>query len=279
MRVLAGISSSYLKNKGELEKLLQFEPEVVEFYNYKSSEIPRLRYFTRDHHVRLTLHNPVPFDRPYPLTRFCPSGPNPEELEDAVQTTCATLECAAELEALYVVVHYPTPYVRSEASIAEETIHAFFDPVCRRAESLGVDVALENLSAHPSFYLAEHYQSLRKWYPSLRFCLDLGHAHLLSSFAPLGNFIEVLSDAIVGCHVYNTTQLRYGRYGHEPLLPSAQSVEDGWIDLSEVETLLSRCGELKALILEIDESEAIDTDAARHEFLKFVKRINDQGGK
>lgn len=222
-----GISTGVLTDKSDLDTLLAFDPEVIEFYNYPSSALPWIQRICVEHGIRPALHTPVPYDRPEPLRRFAPTGSNPGDARAARDLALATVGCAAELDALHVVVHYPSPYpdTHGEIRLAEE--EAFLGPLAEAAASTGIPVLVENLSAHPTCRLPEHYRSILERYPSLGFCLDFGHAHDVDWTAGVPRFARQLGRRIRSCHVYNTRI--GGATPHEPFARHHQPT-DGWLD-------------------------------------------------
>jgi sugar phosphate isomerase/epimerase len=118
---------------------------------------------------------------------------NPGIREESVRQVVATIEEAARLGAAGVVVHpgnppYEEVFPRAQGlPLAVESLRRLAEV----AASAGVEVYLENMPAVSlaegmppiGFAYAVQYEELRHLYesvghPSLRICLDLGHAHL-----------------------------------------------------------------------------------------------------
>ncbi|MEM7482676.1 MAG: sugar phosphate isomerase/epimerase family protein [Acidobacteriota bacterium] len=222
-----GVSTGVLTDKRDLDTLLAFRPEVVEFYNYPTSALPWIARICSDHGIQPALHTPVPYDQPEPLRRFAPTGPDPEEVRQARDLALATLRCAAELSALHVVVHYPSPYPEAHGEIDRAAEADFLAPLAEEADRSGVPLLIENLSAHPTCRLPEHYEELLERYPELGFCLDFGHAHDTDSVAGVPRFAQALGRRIRSCHVYNTKN--DGATPHEPFSRHHRAA-DGWLN-------------------------------------------------
>jgi sugar phosphate isomerase/epimerase len=251
-RTLFGVSTSAIRSdNGNFGALLRFEPDVVEFYNYPSSMLPRIAQFCGRHDIIPALHVPTPYDGPR-LTRFAPSGPDCELLRAARDMTIATIVAAADLGALHVVVHYPSPYPPFETLSAARQ-DAFFEPVLEAAETHGVALLVENVTDNTFLCGPDDYAALLSRYPGLGFCLDLGHAHLLGHAGRPSAFVEALRDRVRSAHVYNVTPDRYRTWGHEPVRAD-QSPDAGWIDLREAAAAFNSLPSLRSLVYEVGDA-------------------------
>lgn len=222
-----GISTGVLVDKRDIDTLLAFRPDVVEFYNYPSSALPWIRQVCSDLGARAALHAPLPYDQNQPLRRFAPTGPERADAEAARDLALRTVSCAADIGALHVVVHYPSPYTHDGRSIPVEIEEFFLGPVAELAEMKRVRVLVENLSSNPACRLPRDYRLLLDRYPSLGFCLDFGHAYDVDPKAGVERFARQLGPEIGSCHVYSAR--KNGQSRHEPIHPSHAS-EDGWLD-------------------------------------------------
>ena len=248
-RPLLGISSGALVDRFDFDGLLPFEPDVVEFYNYPSSALREIEAFCARHRILPALHTPVPHDGAEPLRRFSPTDPDEETAAMALRMALDTVRTAAALQALHVVIHFPSPYPPFEEEIPESRIRAFLEPVSEVAGLLDVRVLLENMSPNPALCSPAHYRALLDRYPGYGICLDLGHAHLLSVRHSVADYVRALSPEIQSVHVYNTTAARYARHGHEPVHPD-QRPGDGWLDVEAAVALLLGQPGVETFILE-----------------------------
>ncbi|WP_286250686.1 sugar phosphate isomerase/epimerase family protein [Streptomyces graminofaciens] len=226
------MSTSVLSDRTALESLLPYEPDVVEFYNYPSTMVPRLARFCERHGIRPALHTPVPYDLDVPLRRFAPTGPDAAEAALALRLAQRTIRLAADLDAVHVVVHFPSPYPPFSSEGFTERCTEFLTALAETAQTHGVSVLVENLTAHPLLHTPEQYARALDG-TGLGLCLDLGHAHLLGERGTPLHFGQVLGPAVRSMHVYNTTPDRYPRHGHEAAAPG-QSGRDGYLDLGVV---------------------------------------------
>ncbi|MFE2145291.1 sugar phosphate isomerase/epimerase family protein [Streptomyces sp. NPDC059456] len=243
------MSTAVLADRDDFEALLAYRPDVVEFYGYPATALPRIARFCADHGIRPALHTPVPHDG-VPPRRFAPTGPDRREAAAALRLTEATVRCAADLGALHVVVHFPSPYPPYEEAGFEEASRDFLSATAALAREHGVAVLIENLSAHPLLRTPEQYHRALAAHGELGLCLDLGHAHLLGadSGAPAG-FAALFGPRIRSMHVYETTAERYPRYGHESADRGGTPAE-GFMGLSELLPDLLRRTRPAALVME-----------------------------
>jgi sugar phosphate isomerase/epimerase len=205
-----GVSSGILPDKLDLEKLMALNPSLVEFYNYSTPEIPAIEEFCARNHVKASLHVPTPYDEPQPLQRFCPTGPTHTETMLAIKLTADTIRLANKINATHVVVHFPTPYDDAPSHITDEHISGFFDPVTALADELNVQVVVENMSMHPTFYAPEDYLKVLNRYPNLRMCMDVGHAYMLRQQESVYEFLEKLAPYIFAVHIYGLEKTATG---------------------------------------------------------------------
>lgn len=268
MVVKLGVSTSVLGNKHELNKLLIYNPEIVEFYNYLPSFLPEIKAFCQANNIIPALHTPTPWDRK--LDGFMPTGPCEQRVLDALEMVHRTVEFAAEIKALHVVVHFPSP-TSDGIPDREFAIHRFLLPVARFAEEYKVKILLENVSPNPDFFTPEHYNKILTEYPILGFCLDVGHAHLLHPTCEVRDFITVIKERIRSVQLYNTHVLRYRNYGHEPIREQ-QYKEEGWIDILETINLLKEYSKPDAIILEYD-SRWFDDISAMLEHIENIRKM------
>ncbi|MCB0745924.1 MAG: sugar phosphate isomerase/epimerase [Ignavibacteriae bacterium] len=201
MSFTLGISSGALKNKYDFNRLLITDPKVIEFYNYPSSEIPNIIDFCQRNDVKIALHTPVPYDNKMPLSRFCPTGPDHKETLEAIRLTKRTIDLAAQVNAMHVVVHFPSPYKNATKFISDQQIDSFFCEVATFADSKDVIVAVENMTTHHTFKMASDYLRLFQKYPTLRLCLDVTHAYMINGESTIENFIFVLKEYIHSVHL------------------------------------------------------------------------------
>lgn len=209
--MMLGVSTSVLKVKSDLEALLAYEPDLVEFYTYPLEALPLIRRFCADHGIRPALHTPTP--HPHLMPRYCPTGPDPQEAAAAVAALETTVRCAAELGALHVVAHFPTPYPPFPTEGFEELARAFLAEAARFSRVFQVSVLIENMTHNPHCASAEQYARFLKEWPDLSLCLDIGHAHQLGGPGAVQSFADVLGRRIRSVHLYDND--RSGS-GHRP---------------------------------------------------------------
>jgi sugar phosphate isomerase/epimerase len=254
--VRLGISTGALIDKADFASLLDFEPEVIEFYNYPSRDLEKIAAFCGCHSIEIGLHVPTPYDGSVPLTRFAPTGGSEIETAQAIGLTKGTIRTAAALGSIHVVVHFPSPYKDTAGPVTQDDISRFFDPVVDEAVRSNVLLLVENLSTHPTFNGPNDYGSLLERYSALGMCLDFGHACQLALELPIASFCAALGPRIRSCHVYNQ---RLPDTSHVPV-HSEQRQQDGWIDIPRALRELS----VRAAPTLILEPSPLANDARRH---------------
>ncbi|MEU8587411.1 sugar phosphate isomerase/epimerase family protein [Streptomyces sp. NPDC048664] len=267
---LLGVSTGVLADRTDLTGLLAYEPDVVEFYNYPRSMLAAIEAFCARHGIRAALHTPVPYDEPGPLRRFAPTGPDRDEAAAALRMTEATVRCAADLGAVHVVVHFPSPYPPYPVAGFDTWCRDFLDAACALAREHGVRVLVENLSAHPLLRTAAHYRDALAGRPELGLCLDVGHAHLLGpEQGPLA-YARALGPAIRSMHLYDTTAARYPEHGHEPVR-AGRSAAEGYLATAEVlPALLDLTG---AGVVVLEHRPPAPGDPAPGEIARLVRAV------
>ncbi|MFF7992026.1 sugar phosphate isomerase/epimerase family protein [Kitasatospora xanthocidica] len=247
---LLGVSTAVLADRDDFAALLAYRPDVVEFYGYRADALPAIARFCDENGIRPALHTPVSRDPAALPRRFAPTGPDPREAAAALRLTEATVRCAAELGALHVVVHFPSPYPPYPQEGFEEAGQEFLAATAALAREHRVPVLVENLSAHPLLCTPEQYHRALAAHPDLGVCLDLGHAHLLGADrgAPLG-FADAFGRRIRSMHVYETTADRYPHHGHEPADPGRTRAE-GHLGLADLLPELLRRTHPVVLVME-----------------------------
>jgi len=268
---MLGVSTSAIGGRRCFDDLLAYEPDVIEFYNYPSAALADIRQFCAKRDIRPALHTPVPYDAAAPLTRFAPTGPDPQQAAAALRLTRRTIRCAADLGALHVVVHFPSPYPPFPKEGFASAGAAFLDAVAEEALTEGVSVLIENLSAHPLLRTPDEYLAALGERPGLSLCLDLGHAHLMGGDGSPLAFARALGAKIASMHVYNTTADRYAVHGHE-LAKKEQTAAQGFMDLSTLIPALVGLSAPSAVVLEhgrrgVDPAAAARTAAWMRELI------------
>ena len=126
-----GTSTSVLQDKSDLECMLDLEPEMVRASTIRASALPRIESSAapgnwRSHctHRLLTIRS----CRSAVLRPVARIQRRQERLFRWRLTRCA----ASGLNAIHVVVHFPSPYADCAEPISDQTIDAFLDPLMNR---------------------------------------------------------------------------------------------------------------------------------------------------
>jgi sugar phosphate isomerase/epimerase len=174
---------------------------------------------------------------------------SPDQLIRAVvrQRIKHALEIATRLEAKTVVFHANfIAAIRSESYRQEWLGYQidFWTPMAEYAAQLGITLALENMWEFDPQIIGELLRTVNL--PSLRACLDVGHASLFSDI-PLASWLDVLSPYLVHTHLNNNL----GQVDEH------RAFDDGVIDYRLVLSTLRALPRPPAFSLEITEPEAI----------------------
>jgi sugar phosphate isomerase/epimerase len=250
-----GLSTAGAGRMTDLGALAGLGPDSLEVCACGPGEWPRVARFIRSASLPVGLHCPVPYEGR--LREFQITGPTSDGRRVALDLVRRTLEAAVDASAAYVVVHFPTPHPRPAGPSRPEgadgdTPEALVDAGARLAELqqlFGVPLFVENLSYHPRFGSATDYRAFFEAFPTLRMCLDVGHAHTSIHGEDVYDFVARTGEFISSVHLYNTQDdgPDVGRH-HVPL--PAQAPGDGWIDLPRLMRALARHARPEYVVLE-----------------------------
>jgi len=192
----------------------------------------------------VSLHNFCPV--PDPLPPYKASGDafnlaslDAGERKEAVRWTCRTLEMAHELEVRTVVLHLGymemddelkpheafregrwgqeelERYLALRASRAPRHLDAILlclEPILKRAESLGVEVGIENRYHLHEFPLGEEIGRILEEFSGapIGYWHDVGHAHVLETLGAVKHreLLERYCQRIVGVHLHDADGLK-----------------------------------------------------------------------
>lgn len=123
----------------------------------------------------------------------------------SVEETIASLEVAAELQPLKVVLH-PSYMTGLGAFVPDLTkAHALesLETIVEKAHSLGLCVCLENMFPRTHWLInPEEFVEIMAKFPTLNLLLDIGHAHIEDGAGKKClRFIEMFADRIGHLHV------------------------------------------------------------------------------
>jgi sugar phosphate isomerase/epimerase len=168
-----------------------------------------------------SIHAPITdvFGGPGPHTTFSNAVSANDRREAAVRETEAALGIARTIPFGVMVLHLGTP---ADMKNADDNHRAAavrsLDEICRHAERLGVQVAVEvipNRLSDPATLVALLDDELDAARPGI--CLDFGHAHLMGEVA---DAVETVAEHIIATHVHDN----HGRED-EHLVPYRGSID------------------------------------------------------
>ncbi len=213
-----------------------------EFYNLSPEDMPIFKRFIRDRGITPSVHCPLrkaPW-YPYPVTwSFLTSENHDEQRALSFRLIEESLRDAADIDAAYVVVHYPNPAPASPDQIPLDRQHETAWKSARRLQEMseiyGVPIYIEGFGPTP-FMSPDFLASVFLAYPALRYCFDTGHIALMAQRDGLNyfGFLEAIAPYIGCVHVWNTRGMAdYERYHHLPPHPALKP-SDGWVDIERV---------------------------------------------
>jgi sugar phosphate isomerase/epimerase len=223
------------------EKMPSLGLTRAELFIFGREELPEVRRALEEQQARFSVHAPVPRPRnyPYPPTWTFLNYADEDRRNAYFALVQETVECAADLGADYVVVHYPGPITKTceEVGLARlfEIANASADRLAELSARTGVPIHIEGFGPSP-FLTSEFILSVLDRHPNLAYCFDVAHNHLADQRADLTyyEFLEALLPRLGSVHLWQTRHYDdYATYRHLPLHPS-QSPDEGWVDIARV---------------------------------------------
>lgn len=233
------ISTSFIRadisRLRELIRLGAFRKLEIGFYDEEM--LPLVMEFATREGLSYGFHDPLPRlpSDDYPFL----TDPDDEKRWRTLESMHRTLQTAIKYNAEYVIGHIPSVIWEPRPSLSEDKImklaHDSSDQLVDWSREAGIPFVLENVGPNPYFFQIEAFIDVMEVHPDLRFCLDIGHLHLMSIYAGLDplEFAAKLAPYTWIIHVYNATPDMYRRYHHVPAHPS-QRPEGGWADIPAI---------------------------------------------
>ena len=212
-----------------------------EFYNFPPRELPELKEEILRHKLSASIHAPLikPGWYPDPPTWSFLCAIEEDKRQLSLRMIEETMDSAWDLEAEYVVVHFPTPPSTDVQGISYEKLREVaWNSACSLAElshQYSIPIHLEGFGPSPfltPYFLTEVITRL----PNLRYCFDTGHLHISAQRDnfDLYRFAEQLAPYIGSIHLWNNRGIEdYLTFRHIPIHPS-QKPEEGWVDIGRV---------------------------------------------
>jgi len=204
---------------------------------YHEDALPLVMDFAVGEGLSYGFHDPLPRlpSHDYPFL----TDPDDEKRWRTLDSMHRTLQTAVKYDAEYVIGHIPSVILEPCASVSGDKImrlaHNSCDQLALWSEQAGIPFVLENVGPNPYFFQVEAFAEVMEAHPDLRFCLDIGHLHLMSIYAGIDSleFARKLGPYTWIIHIYNATPEMYRKYHHVPAHPS-QRPEDGWANIPAI---------------------------------------------
>ena len=240
-----GISTSIVQGNMELlPSLERFPHEHVEVGFFREELLATVMEFLEAGGRGYGFHDPLPW---HPEWRW-PSLTDPDETERArsLRVVEHTLGTASRYRPVYVLTHFPSvhfePVEGWDEAATRAAAGATAETLQRWSREAGLPILLENVGPNP-YWQAEYWSEVFDQYPSLQFCLDIGHLALEAHARQYDalRFVEQVARHTTQLHVYNATPEAYQAFHHVPIHPE-QTPADGWMDLPGIADALRRGG-------------------------------------
>lgn len=227
MKAIAALKFDYLE--------LAMDPPYCDSRNLKEQQ-PHMVEALKQYNLGLVCHLPT----------FLSTADLTYRIRQAsVEETLASLEVAAELKPLKVVLH--PSYVTGLGAFLPELTRQYamesLEIFVRKAQALGLCLCLENMIPRTQWLVnPEEFVDVLDKFPTLKLLLDIGHAHIND---PKGKkclrFIEMFSDRIGHLHVSD----HFGK--EDQHLP----IGEGVIHFSKIAAALKAIGYDDTITLEV----------------------------
>ncbi|MEW5946595.1 MAG: TIM barrel protein [bacterium] len=219
----------------------------AEFVVFERGDRESLREYVSGRGIAFSAHCPLFIPGEYPENPLlaCIIDIDEERRRRAVALVRETMEDGAAMGAEYAVAHIQRPVHFSGDNLKGITARDVMDVAgtsCAELADLsretGIPVLIENLFDNPLFHSAGSYLELLRDFPSLGFCLDIGHLGVDSrNFGfDFMEFVRLLAPHTRAAHLQNSNASEKGyrtRHWKAPVHPS-QRPEDGWLDVPAI---------------------------------------------
>ncbi len=270
------ISTSFIRaDISRLKKLISlgsFRKLEIGFYDEEMLHL--VMDFETAEGLTYGFHDPLPRlpSDGYPFL----TDPDDDKRWRTLDSMHRTLQTAIKYKAEYVIGHIPSVIWQPSADLGKADImqlaHDSSDQLALWSREAGIPFVLENVGPNPYFFEIEAFIEVMEAHPDLRFCLDIGHLHLMSIYAGLDSleFATKLAPYTWIIHIYNATPEMYRKYHHVPVHPS-QRPEEGWADIPAIlECVLGRRERDLILVFEYSPEYPADETFMR-EGLEWIK--------
>ncbi len=227
----------------------------AEFLLFEPGDKVRLLKYATDHDLKFSAHCPIlkdPSHAENPLLATIIDSDSTRR-DAALRLMFGSARTASDMGAEYMVVHLQRPENFGGPN-SQGFDHAAALDVARRGLSSLCDISsrfdlpiyIENLMDNSSFYKPEHYAALLSTFPSIGFCLDIGHLALdLKNFGvPIDEIIDATLPHIRAVHLQNSNislAPRIRRYWKIPVHPD-QPPAEGWLDIPAIlDKIIASC--------------------------------------
>ncbi len=216
-------------------------------------------------------------------TALCPS---PDQWERTIEITKATLPFAAEMGAMYPVVHpicpltVKDPLIRAEKDELFSLNRRMFGQLVPIAEDNGLNILIENLFAdgpdlegipcYSSF--APELVELMDAFPGLYICLDSGHAAITGQEP--ADLVRALGNRIKALHLHGNDRI------HDLHLTPFETVDMGWDPFCQALAEIGYQGTISMEVLSCVRRTPTEIRPAMYSYLhacaEYLARLTDE---
>lgn len=220
------------------ERILDNGLNWGEFFHLPREHYDMLRAKVNGNGTAISIHLPL-LETPWyppPVTWSLLNDLRPERRELTFRMVEETLGLAVDLNARYLVVHFPTPTAREDGDVAYEVVldiaRRSAERLAKLSEAHGIPLMLEGFGPSPLLSPAFLIEVVTT-YPSLWYCLDCAHTFIASQRDGFDyfEFVRAMAPYLGTLHLWNTRGIHdYLAYRHIPVHPTLRP-EDGWVDV------------------------------------------------
>lgn len=242
MTLLSPLLGQNIPNAGLLTaKLPELGLQRAELFIIEESDFGEVKSAARQYGLTYSIHAPVPRPRnyPFPVTWTFLNYADPRRREMFFGLVESSIKAAKELNAQYVVVHFPGPITEECRLVGEEALANIAEHSANRladlSESSGVPIHIEGFGPSP-FFTLDFVNGVFREHPHLKYCFDVAHNHLAEQRGDIDYFafLDAILPSLGSVHLWQARDVNdYVSYRHMPIHP-AQTPEEGWVDVARV---------------------------------------------
>ncbi|MBN4063082.1 MAG: hypothetical protein COA82_07905 [Alkaliphilus sp.] len=272
-------------DKSKFERDIIGKISGIELCNFKNiSEVRAVKKLADQKNLKLGIHFPL-LRSSYKYRDPMVTSVEKYEYEEAFQALEMELKFAKQIEAEYLLIHFPKPMVldprlnwsmlkfgthdavyENELTSIEfiTTCESAMDRLEKMSEIAGIPIVLEIEIINKWLYEKEWFVNLLDKYKNISICLDSARLHIqgvIDDNFDISQFVSRLSSYTKNLHIANI-QVRNGvEKRHYPALPELKE-QDGWCNIVQFTSSIEDRSKLQNVLYE-HKSDSITLDELR----------------